>query len=77
MGKDLTKDEVLRIANKVAEFQNNPNIKINWKGKGKNAEYFDIEIKSEQVKLAEKGLKFLNWCLAMILTYIILTKFIL
>ena len=77
MEKDLTKNEVLRIANKIAEFQNNPNIKIEWKGKGQHAEYFHIEVKSEQVKLVEKGLKFLNWVLAIILTYIVLTKFIL
>ena len=67
--QDLTKDEVLEIARRAAEFQNNPNIKVGWKGKGKNAEWFEIEIKSEQVKMAELGMKFLTWLLVILFFY--------
>ena len=73
--QDLTKEEVLAIARRAAEFQNNPNIKVGWKGKGKNAEWFDIEIKSEQVKMTELGMKFLTWVLVMLFLYFMIKTF--
>lgn len=73
---DLTKDEVLEIARRASQFQDNPNIKVGWKGKGKNAEWFDIEIKSEQVKMTELGMKFLTWLLIMLTFYFVIKIFI-
>ena len=73
--QDLTKEEVLAIARKASQFQNNPNIKVGWKGKGKNAEWFEIEIKSEQVKMTELGMKFLTWLLVMLSLYFMIKTF--